>query len=97
MRVSLSKRACYHADIYCSDSNTAKKILKKHYISLLAVDFYLNGRENGRAVLEWAKTKHLLPRYIVVTESDRTKRAALAEQLIAGGYLTADETTFIRQ
>lgn len=96
MRVALSKRGCYHADIYCSDSNSAKKILRENHISILAVDFYLHGRENGTHVLMWARKKQLLPPYVVVTESDRKKRVVLAEELIKGGYASADGTTFIK-
>ena len=96
MRVALSKRQCYHADIYCSDSNFAKKTLRENQISILAVDFYLAGRENGTDVLAWAITKQLLPRYVVLTESDRNKRVLLTKELIKGGYSSADETTFIK-
>ena len=96
MRVALSKREFYHADIYCSDSNSAKKTLRENYISILAIDFYLNGRENGTHFLVWAKTKQLLPTYVVVTESDRNKRVLLAEELTKGGYNSADGTTFIK-
>ncbi len=96
MRVALSKRECYHADIYCNDSNSAKKTLRENYISILAVDFYLFGRENGTRVLAWAREKKLLPPYVVITESDRNKRVALAVELTKGGYSTADGTTFIK-
>ena len=96
MRIALSKRECYHADIYCSDSNSAKKTLRENQISILAVDFYLYGRENGTRVLAWARTKKLLPPYVVVTESDRNKRVLLAEELTKGGYNSADGTTFIK-
>lgn len=96
MRVALGKNEYYHADIYCSDSHSAKKTLKENYISILAVDFYLYGRENGTHVLAWARTRQLLPHYVVVTESDRTKRVVLAEELSKGGYSTADGTTFIK-
>ena len=96
MRIALSKRECYHADIYCSDSNSAKKLLREKYISLLAVDFYLNGRENGCSILNWARSKELLPTYVVVTESDRNKRVLLAAELTKGGYRTADGTTFVK-
>lgn len=96
MRVALSKRECYHADIYCSDSNSAKRTLKENSISILAVDYYLYGRENGACVLAWARSKQLLPHYVVVTESDRNKRNALAEELTKGGYNTTDGATFIK-
>jgi len=96
MRVALSKRGGYHADIYCSDSNKAKKILRENHISILAVDFYLYGRETGIHVLAWARTKQLLPPYVVVTESDRNKRVLLVEELTKGGYNSADGTTFIK-
>ena len=96
MRVALSKRECFHADIYCSNSNFAKKTFRENHISILAVDFYLYGRENGTHVLAWARTKQLLPPHVVVMESDRSKRVVLAEELIKGGYNSADGTTFIK-
>ncbi|WP_086930893.1 hypothetical protein [Agarilytica rhodophyticola] len=97
MRVALSKRESYHADIYCNDSSTAKKVLREHYISILAIDFYLNGHDNGRALIEWARQKRLLPQFVVVTESDRGKRALLALELTKSGFNTADGTTFIKR
>jgi len=96
MRIALSKRECYHADIYCRDGTSAKKTLRENHISILAVDFYLHGRENGTHVLAWARAKQLLPAYVVVTESDRNKRILLAEELTKGGYCSVDGTTFIK-
>ena len=96
MRVSVSKRGNYHADVYCADSNSAKKVLKEQRVSILAVDFYLKGRDNGKTILQWAKEKHLLPQFVVITESDRNKRTVLAVELTKCGYATADGTTFIK-
>ncbi len=96
MRVAVSKRGNYQADIYCADSNAAKKILKENHISTLAVDFYLKGRETGKTVLEWAREKQLLPQYVVITESDRTKRVVLALLLTKSGYSTVDGSNFIK-
>ncbi|MGI0119100.1 hypothetical protein [Zooshikella sp. RANM57] len=96
MRVAVSKRGNYNADIYCSDSHSAKKILKENRVSILAIDFYLNGRHNGKTILAWAKEKNLLPQFVVVTENDRDKRVLLALELTKGGYRTADGTTFIK-
>jgi len=96
MRVAVSKRGNYHADVYCADSQSAKKTLKENCVSILAVDFYLNGRDNGQTILEWAREKHLLPQFVVVTESDRNKRVLLALELTKGGYCTADGTTFMK-
>lgn len=96
MRISISKRECYQADIYCSDSNRAKKALKENPISVLAIDFHLSGRENGANLLAWARAKNLLPAYVVVMESDRAKRVILADQLTKAGFTTADGTTFIK-
>ncbi|MBU2706456.1 hypothetical protein KCM76_10685 [Zooshikella marina] len=96
MRVAVSKRGNYNADIYCNDGNSAKKILNEHSVSILAIDFYLNGRHNGKVILEWAREKNLLPRFVVITESDRDKRVLLALTLTRSGYRTADGTTFIK-
>ena len=96
MRVAVSKRGSYNADIYCSDSQSVKKILKENRVSILAVDFYLKGRDNGKTILSWAREKHLLPQFVVVTESDRNKRDLLALELSRGGYQTADGSTFMK-
>ena len=96
MRIAVSKRGSYHADIYCSDSNTAKKVLKENRVSILAIDYYLKGRENGMNILKWAIEKHVLPQCVVITESDRNKRVLLALELTKSGYGTADGTTFMK-
>jgi hypothetical protein len=96
MRVAVSKRGNYQADIYCADSNAAKKTLKENPVSLLAVDFYLNGRDNGKSFLEWASEKQLLPQYVLFTESDRNKRVLLALLLTKSGYCTVDGANFIK-
>lgn len=96
MRVAVSKRGSYHADVYCEDSQSAKKVLKEQSISILAVDFYLKGRENGKTILAWAREKRLLPQFVVVIENDRSKRALLAIELLKARYSTADGTTFIK-
>ncbi|PCK07035.1 MAG: hypothetical protein COA42_16365 [Alteromonadaceae bacterium] len=96
MRVAVSKRGSYHADIYCADSQSAKKVLKEQRISILAVDFYLKGRDSGTAILEWAREKQLLPQFVVVIENDRSKRALLAIELLKARYSTTDGITFIK-
>jgi DNA-binding NarL/FixJ family response regulator len=97
MRVALSKRGAYQADVYCIDGNAAKKTLKENPVSVLAVDFYLKGRDSGKTVLEWAREKQLLPQFVVITESDRNKRVLLALVLTKSGYSTLDGATFVRQ
>lgn len=96
MRIAVSKREHYHADIYCVDSSAAKKAIRENHVSILAIDFYLVGRESGQSFLTWARNKKLLPDYIVVTESDRIKRHLLADTLILSGYQSADGMTFIK-
>jgi response regulator of citrate/malate metabolism len=97
MRIAVSKRGSYQADIYCIDSNAAKKALKENHVSLLAVDFYLKGRDSGKTVLDWAREKQLLPQFVVITESDRSKRVILALSLTKSGYSTIDGATFVKR
>jgi hypothetical protein len=96
MRIAISKRESYQADIYCSDGTRAKRALKENPISVLAIDYHLLGRENGARVLAWARTKNLLPSYVVITEGDRPKRVILANELTKAGFNTADGCTFIK-
>lgn len=96
MRVAVSKRGNYQADVYCIDSNTAKRTLKENPVSVLAVDFYLKGRDSGKEVLEWAREKQLLPQFVIITESDRNKRVLLALVLTKSGYSTVDGATFVK-
>lgn len=97
MHVALSKRESYLADIYCIDVRSAKQVLRENYVSLLAIDFYLQGRDTGEHFLAWAHEKALLPRYIVVTEIDRHKRNVLSQYLSSSGYTSPDNMTFIKQ
>ena len=97
MRVAVSKRGNYQADVYCADGGSAKRTLKENQVSVLAVDFYLNGRENGISLLEWARDKQLLPQFVVIIESDRNKRVQLALALTKSGYSTLDGATFVKQ
>lgn len=96
MRVAVSKRGSYQADVYCNDGSTAKRMLKENPVSLLAVDFYLKGRDSGKVLLEWAREKQLLPPFVVITESDRNKRVLLALVLTKSGYSTVDGATFVK-
>ncbi len=96
MRLAVSKQGSYSADFYCADSYAAKKVLNEQMISIMAVDYYLNGRENGQSVLSWAIKKNVLPQFVVITEKDRTKRMALMTALVDGGYASPDGTTFIK-
>ena len=74
---------------------TPRKILRKSNIHI-SRGFLFVWPGNGTHVLAWARTKKLLPPYVVVTESDRNKRVLLAEELKKGGYNSADGTTFIK-
>lgn len=96
MRLAVSKRGSYHADLYCSDSHSAKKVLNQHCISALAIDFYLRGREQGVDVIRWGIQRNSLPPCVVIIENDRNKRSELATALSKGGYSSADGTTFIK-
>ncbi|MFL0801024.1 MAG: hypothetical protein K6L80_11275 [Agarilytica sp.] len=96
MRLAVSKQGSYSADFYCANSYSAKKVLNEQMISIMAVDYYLNGRENGKSVLSWAIEKNVLPQFVVITEKDRTKRMALMSALVDGGYASPDGTTFIK-
>lgn len=96
MRLAISKRGCYHADVYCNDSEVAKKMLRENCISIVAVDYFLNGHDNGKNVIAWAIKKKVLPQFVVITETDRTKRMLLMSELMDGGYRSPDGTTFIK-
>jgi len=74
MRLAISTSNFYHADIYCADSRSAKKILREKSVSIVALDFYLAGRETGSEVIRWAKTHGVLPSYVVVIERDLRTR-----------------------
>jgi response regulator of citrate/malate metabolism len=96
MRLAISTSTFYHADIYCSDTHSAKRALREKNISILAIDFYLSGRENGSELISWAKRHKVLPNYVVITERNREKRAALGNELKTSGFQTADNITFIK-
>lgn len=96
MRLAVSKAGFYQADFYCSDSRSAKKILNERQVSIVAIDFYLVGRDTGCDFLRWGLIKNLLPSFVVITERDRNKRIQLANTLCSGGYRSADNTTFIK-
>ena len=96
MRLSVSKRGMYHADTYCRNTLTAKKCLKEKFVSILAVDFYLDGRENGSDLISWGLINGRLPQFVVITESDRSKRFLLGRALQIGGYRSGDGTTYFK-
>lgn len=96
MRLAVSKREFYHADIYCADSQSAKKVLREKPISILAIDYYLVGREKGDELIKWGSAKNYLPNNIVITESDRIKRNLLANALSLNGYRSGDGTNFMK-
>lgn len=96
MRLAVSKSGIYHADFYCSDSRSAKRILKERQISIMAIDYYLVGRDTGCDFLQWGVSNHVLPNYVVIIERDRCKRVYLAEKLRRGGYRSNDDATFIK-
>ncbi len=96
MRLAVSKTLGYRADLYCVDARSAKKVLKEKAVSILAIDYYLVGRDNGCDVLKWANTHHVLPNYVVVMERDRAKRLELINKLKVGGYRSGDNITFIK-
>ncbi len=96
MRLAISKHGFYHADVYCRDSDYAKKMLRENAISIVAVDYFIDGRENGQNVISWAIKKNVLPQFVVITEKDRTKRMVLMSALMDGGYCSPDGTTFMK-
>ncbi|WP_317932239.1 hypothetical protein [Halioxenophilus sp. WMMB6] len=96
MRVALGKRAVFSADLYCRDSRSAKKALNELVISVLAVDFSLHGRDNSCVVLRWAQSRSRLPNRVVLTESDRSRRAQLGTLLNSCGYRSIDGANFYR-
>ncbi len=57
MRLAISRRDWYHADIYCKDSAYAKKALRENSISIVVVDYFINGRDNEKNVIAWAIKK----------------------------------------
>ena len=96
MRLAITQSGFYNADMYCSDAKQAKKILKEHPISILAIDFYLKGRSNGSDIIQWAHRANVLPAYVILLERDRSKRSTLANSLASIGFRTSDMTTFIK-
>ncbi len=96
MRLAITRSGFYNADMYCADTRTAKKHLRESYVSILAVDYYLAGRENGDDLIRWAQKNDVLPNFVVVIERNREKRGLLANSLKTMGYRSCDELTFVR-
>jgi len=96
MRLAIARSGFYRADKYCSDSRSARRALREHSISILAIEYYLAGSENGDAVLRWAGDRNLLPFNVVIIERDRTKRKCLSEVLTTIGFRSSDETTYFK-
>ncbi len=96
MRLAISKYGTYSADVYCSDTRSAKRTLRESPVSILAIDYDLVGSETGEHLIRWAKEHSVLPNYVVVTERDRNHREQLSNVLKSVGFRSADQTTFIR-
>jgi hypothetical protein len=96
MRLAISRSGVYHADFYCVDTRSAKRVLREHDISIVAIDYHLVGRDTGCDIIDWAIKNNVLPSYVVLIEYDRFKRVRLAKELKMGGYSSVDETTFIK-
>ncbi len=96
MRLAITKYGTYSADVYCSDTRSAKRTLREIPVSILAIDYDLVGRENGEQLIRWAKEHSVLPSYVVVTERDRGRREKLSNVLRAVGFRSADQTNFIK-
>lgn len=96
MRLAITRSGFYNADMYCADTRTAKKSLRESYVSILAVDYYLAGRENGDDLICWADKNSVLPNFVVIIERDRSKRLLLANRLQTMGYRSNDDVTFVK-
>ena len=96
MRLAITRTGFYNADYYCADSRSAKKLLREKSISILAIDYYLVGREDGCDVLLWAEQNRVLPSYVVVIERARDKRQHLVQSLINLGYRSNDDVNFVK-
>lgn len=97
MRLAISQMTSYHVDKVCADSRSGKRLLREQHISLLVIDYFLVGRENGADVLSWARRHRVLPGHIVITERDRDYRYNLVKELYSAGFKTLDDITFIRR
>jgi hypothetical protein len=96
MRLAIARSSFYNADVYCQDSRLAKKILREHPVSIMAIEFDLVGRENGCDVIQWGKRVNVLPEYIVLIERDRVRRTYLVNALCNAGFRSGDNTTFFK-
>jgi hypothetical protein len=96
MRIAVARSGFYRADTYCADSRSARRALREHAFSILAIEYYLAGAENGDAVLRWANDKNLLPQNVVIIERDRSKRKSLSNVLRRIGFRSVDDTTFFK-
>ena len=96
MRLAVTRSGHYAADIYCVDSKSAKKQLKEKFVSILALDYYLAGRENAVDLIVWANKEKVLPTFVVLLERNREKRRELTNVLSSVGFKTSDYTTFIK-
>ncbi len=96
MRLAVARSGFYRADQYCADSRSARRALRENAFSILAIEYYLAGSENGDDVLQWANGKNLLPQNVVVIERDRTKRKYMSDVLKSIGFRTVDDTTFFK-
>lgn len=96
MRLAVARSGFYRADKYCADSRSARRALRENAVSILAIEYYLAGNEQGDAILIWASEKNLLPQNVVVIERDRSKRKCLSDALKSVGFRSADNTTFFK-
>lgn len=96
MRLAVARSGFYRADKYCADSRSARRALRENAVSILAIEYYLAGAEQGDAVICWANEKNLLPQNVVIIERDRNKRKCLSDALRNVGFRTLDNTTFFK-
>lgn len=97
MRLAITKSGVYHADQYCTDARSAKKVLREQIVSVLAIDHDLQGKGNGCEIILWAEQAGRLPSLVVVIERNRYKRELLSRVLLNLSYQSADKVNFIRR
>ena len=96
MRLAITRSGYYYADLYCTESRLAKKVLRERDVSVLAIDFDIAGRETGCDLIEWANRLDVLPELVVVIEKDRIKRDMLASRLHVAGFQSKDNINYLK-
>lgn len=96
MRVLIASDTRLDADVVCTSSREAKKVINEEHITTLFLSQKINGRERGIDVLHWAESKGLLPGRIVLIDSSLADCNELGMFLRAKRFRGLDARTFIR-